>query len=408
MKNKIVSILLSVAIAVGLWIYVITVVDPEYSRTYKVPVDPAQFQYYSVLEDRNLQVMECDEYVSVRLKGNRSTLAAIRAEDLTVQASLANVTKAGEYRLEYTVNVPGAVLVEDPQPDRISLRVDDEITKELEIKADIVGELPTNFAADTTNIFPDENGGTITVVGPSSVMKNIAYAKLDGTIDLTGKEEDVIGEYELVLCNSAGKPVDAEGVTIIGSKKVAVRVRIEMFKDIKLSFTITEGGGLTKENVTWDHSTIRVSGPKAAVEALGDTLILGELNLATMDMSEPLEPFPITFKDDRLVNRSGVTEVTVTVDFGDMRQKIIELPRFDVIAPSDLKVEVDARVIKVVIRGSAEMLEQITADDLSATVNYREADVGTGVVGVPEITVTNPKFSDVYVVSAGEVTATVK
>lgn len=408
MKNKIVSILLSLAIAIGLWVYVITVVDPEYTRTYKVPVDPAQFQYYSVLEERNLQVMECDEYVTLRLKGNRSTLAAIRAEDLTIQASLANVNKAGEYYLDYTVNIPGAVLVEDPQPEKIFLRVDDEITRELPIKADIVGELPANFAADTTDIFPDDDNDTITVVGPHSVMKNIAFAKLDGTIDLTGKEEDVIGEYELVLCDIHGNPVDAEGVTIIGSKKVAVRIRIEMYKDIKLTFDITEGGGLTKEDVTWDHNTIRISGPKTAIEALGDTLVLGELDLASLDMTVPMAPFVIDLKDDRLVNRSGVTEVTVTVDFGDMRQKIIEIPTFQVLKPTDLDVEVDAKVLKVILRGSAEDLEKITASDLSAVVDYREAAAGTGIVVKPEITVTNSKFGDVYVVSVGDVTATVK
>jgi hypothetical protein len=95
----------------------------------------------------------------------------------------------------------------------------------------------------------------------------------------------VIGSYELVLCNEKGNPVDASRVKIQGSKKVSVRVRIEMFKDIKLGLDVIEGGGLTKENVTIEPGTIRVSGPKAAVVALGDTLILGQLDLSTLDMS---------------------------------------------------------------------------------------------------------------------------
>lgn len=408
MKNKILSILLSVAVAVGLWVYVVTEVDPEYARTYKVEVDPTQFQYHSVLEERNLLVMECDEYVTVRLKGNRSTLAAIRSEDLALQASVANVTKAGEYQLDYKVNIPGAILVEEQLPERISLRVDDEITKELDVKAEIVGEVPESFSADTDNIFPKEESATITVVGPSAVIKNIAYAKLDGAIDLTGKEEDVIGEYELVLCDKTGKPADAEGITILGSKKIAVRVRIEMFKDLKLELDLTEGGGLTEANVTMDHTTIRVSGPKAAIEPLGDTLMVGKLDLSTLDMKQTLEPFPIVLKDDRLVNRSGIEEVSVTVDFGDLTQKTVYFQKFDIIPPTDLTVEVDAQIIKAILRGPADLLESIAMEDMNLIVDYRDASVGTGVIRKPKLTMNSAKFQNVVMVSADEVTATVK
>lgn len=408
MKNKILSILLSVAIAIGLWVYVITVVDPEYSRTYRVPVDPSQFQYSSVLEERNLQIMHCDSYVTVRLKGNRSTLASIRGEDLTVQSSLANVTRAGEYQLEYTVSVPADILVEELTPERIFLRVDNEVTKQLVIKADFEGEVPENFSADTTDIFADEQSSTVTVTGPSSVLKNISFAKLDGIIDLTGKQEDVIGEYELVLCDSVGDPVDAAGVTIQGSKKVAVRVRIEMFKDLKLDFDIKEGGGLTREDVTLEHTTIRVSGPKEAVEALGDTLILGQIDLSTLDMEQPLGPFPIVLNDDRLVNRSGIEETAVTVDFGDLAQKAVTFYKFDILEPANLKVEVDAQLVKVVIRGPKNLLDTITTDDMVAELDYRKAAAGTGVIRKPRIRLTSPEYQGVVMVSAEEVTATVK
>ena len=323
MKKKILSILLSVVLAIGLWVYVITVVDPEYTQTYKVRVDPSDFQYYSIMEERNLLIMDCDEYVTVTLKGNRSTLVNIRSEDLIIQASLANVTKPGEYHLDYTVTAPGAVLVESQKPDKITLHVDDEVTKPLEIKVEdsIIGEVPQNFSADISDIFPDMETNTISIQGPNSVVKNVDHARLDGTIDLNGKTEDVIGEYELVLCDKDGNPVDAEGITVLGDKKVAVRVRIEMYKDLKLVINIKEGGGLTKENVTMTHDTIRVSGPKAAVEALGDTLVIGELDLSTIRVGQEIQPFPVVLNNDSLINRSGIEEITVKVDVGEMTEK---------------------------------------------------------------------------------------
>ncbi len=409
MKNKILSILLSVVLAVGLWAYVITVVDPEYTRTYKVKVDPAQFQYYSVMEERNLLIKERDEYVTVKLKGNRSVLVDISGEDLTLQASLANVTKPGEYHLEYTVNVPGAILVEEQNPATIYIRVEDEITKDLEIKTseNIVGEVPQGFAADKDNIFPDMEDNTITIVGPSSVVNKIDHARLDGVIDLTEKTEDIIGEYELVLCGSDGKPADAEGITIQGSKKVSVRIRIEMYKDIRLEVTIKEGGGLTKEDVTLEHETIRVSGPKALIEELGDTLVLGELDLTTLQVNQEIEPFKIDLKDDRLVNRSGIETVAVTVDFGDLQQKTMFIRKFDIKHPGDMTATVDAVVLKITVRGTAAQMAAITEADLTVVLDYSTAEAGTGVLRKPQMTVNSSAFRDVVMVAADEVSATV-
>ena len=408
MKSKILSLLISVLVAVGLWVYVITVVDPEYARTYKVPVNPSEFQYSSVLDDRKLMIMECEEYVTVTLKGNRSTLAALRAEDLKVQASVANVTEAKAYSLEYTVSVPGALMVETQKPDTIRLVVDKEESKPLEIRTDIVGETPQNFVPDTEDIFPDIEDGKITISGPSSVLKKIAYAKLDGTIDLSGKEEDVIGSYELVLCNEKGNPVDASRVKIQGSKKVSVRVRIEMFKDIKLGLDVIEGGGLTKENVTIEPGTIRVSGPKAAVVALGDTLILGQLDLSTLDMSQPLEHFAIDLKDDRLVNRTGIEEAAVTVDFGSLAQRSINVSRFNTVAPKGMSVILDRKVLSVVFRGPQELLDAVTEEDITVDVDYSDVTGGTA-VRVAKIRIKNPKFRDVVAVGDSyEVSATIK
>lgn len=379
MKNKILSILLSVGIAIALWIFVITVVDPDYTRTYRVPVNTDEFQYSSVLSDRKLMIMDCDEYVTVTLKGNRSVLVNIHEGDLKLQASVANINGAGDYQLEYSISVPGAVLVEKQNPEKISLKVDEKVTKELEIKPEIVGEVPDGFADDQSDLFDGDEDGKVTIVGPGSVVKNIDHAKLDSTIDLTGKKEDIIGNYELVLCDKNGKPVDAKGVTILGSKNVSIRIKIEMFKDLQLTFDITEGGGLTKENVTWTPQTIRISGPKSVIEKMGDSFVVGELDLSTLDMDQKLAPFPIDLKDDSLVNRTGIDEVTVTVNFGVLTQKTLMVERIETVCPEGMTAVVDRKKIPVTVRGPVDQLDKITAEDITVTVDFSDATAGTNI-----------------------------
>ena len=70
MKRKVLYILLSAAIAFGLWLYVITTVSPEWEEVYEdIPVILSN---ETALHDRGLMLdQERAPTVTLRLKGNR-------------------------------------------------------------------------------------------------------------------------------------------------------------------------------------------------------------------------------------------------------------------------------------------------------------------------------------------------
>ena len=70
MKNKVLGVLLSLVIAFGLWLYVVTVVSPGSDETYyNIPVT---LQNENILKERGLMLTSDYPTVSLRLEGNRT------------------------------------------------------------------------------------------------------------------------------------------------------------------------------------------------------------------------------------------------------------------------------------------------------------------------------------------------
>ena len=84
MKNKILTILLSLAIAFGLWIYVITVEQPESETTYyNIPV---VLQNESILTERGLMITSERPSVTLHLSSTRTNLNQLNENNIMPQA----------------------------------------------------------------------------------------------------------------------------------------------------------------------------------------------------------------------------------------------------------------------------------------------------------------------------------
>ena len=104
MKSKILHALLSVVIAFGLWLYVITVVSPESEETFaQIPV---AWEKSDVLTDNGYMIIS-DEIptITLRLKGNRSDLNNLKKSDITVTVDLAQA-QAGTDKYAVQIVLP--------------------------------------------------------------------------------------------------------------------------------------------------------------------------------------------------------------------------------------------------------------------------------------------------------------
>lgn len=404
MKNKILGILLSVAVAFGLWLYVITVVSPESEKTYyEIPV---VLQNKNILTERGLMIVSDDPKVTLVLKSDRTILNDLNESNINVIINVANIEKPGTHSLTYDISYPGniqdnAISVQSSSTDLIVLKVENRIRKTIPVVIDYGDTtVPEGYMADKTNA---QYATSIEIIGPESVMEQITQAVID--VDLSGRTKTLIEDFQYTLCDAEGKPVDAEKVTT-NTEKISLSLKIERVKEIDLNLDVIYGGGATTETatVTLDPTTIQISG--------SDTLLenLNSLTIGTVDLREILEDttltFPITLPDG-VTNRTGVEQVSVDIKFAEMILKEFKVTTITPVnVPAGLNVQVITKSLKVTVRGPAELVNAMKETDLSATVDFSLAQAGTVTVNA-EIVI-NSAFPGVGAVGTYPVSATVK
>lgn len=379
MKRKIGSVVLSVACAFALWLYVITAVSPGSTDTYyNIPI---VWEGESVLNERGLMVTAVSSNtVNLRLSGNRSDLSKVNSGNITIKADLSKIYEPGtQIPLNYTSpTFPGdvasnAFVIESKEPDIIYVTVVKRVSKSVPVEVVWVGTTAEGFMIDRENKTLDHP--EVTVTGPESVVNTIAKATI--TVDLDGRRESISESYNYTLCDEQGDPVDAKLITT-DVEQIRLDVTIRAVKDLRLTYTLNPGGGANAENttVTLSAETIRVSGSEAALENLGDTLSIGSINLADITRDTTLT-FGVALPGG-ITNLTGINEVTAEVSFHGLATKEMTVAQIEAVnVPEGLEVELITEKLTVTLRGPTEQISKVTPEDVTAIADFTGAEVGT-------------------------------
>lgn len=378
-KSKLYSIALSVVIAFGLWLFVVSNVSRENDVTiYNIPV---VMEGETVMNERNLMITSVSaNTVSLHLSGSRSDLNKVNSGNIIVKVDLSTIYEPGEriarqYSISYPENVPSdAFVVESKSPGSIYFDVDTRRNKEIPVQVKYTGTRSENYLYDTDNYVLDN--AVITVTGPAAVADQIECAVVE--VDLTDRVESISESFRYTLCNAEGEPVDAEQITT-NVEAVRLDMKIQRIKVVKLTADIRYSGGATDKNttVTIAPETIRVSGSDAVLAEIGDTYSVGIINLADLEKATNELKYTINLPEG-ITNQTGVTEATVTVQFSGLKTKEFTIENIQSInVPEGMEAEIINANLTVKVRGPAEEIDKLTEEDITAVVDFSAAEVGT-------------------------------
>ncbi len=408
-RNKLYSILLSLAVAFGLWLYVVNTVSQQDDRTYyNVPV---VMEGESLLNEDNLMVTSRSvSSVSVHLSGPRGELNKItNSNGLTVKVDLSKINEPGEdidlvYTVVYPSNVNSSALTEESRnPQVISVDVDYRRTKEIPVTVSWTGTRSENYIYDTENAVLDNP--TITVAGPAAVVDQIDHAQIE--VDLSEQVKSISESYRYTLCDVNGEPVDAEQV-VTSVEEVRLEMQIQRIKEVSLVADVVYGGGATAENtrITLSQDTLRVSGGEAVLAELGDNFTVCTIRLADVENASSKLTFPITLPEG-VTNQTGVSEVTVTVQISGVTTKEFTVENFRALnVPEGLSAEIINASLTVKVRGPADEITKLTEEDITAEVDFANAEAGTATYRANIVFAEG--FSNVGALKTNSVTATVQ
>lgn len=404
-KSKILPMLISIVIAFCLWAYVITFVSSEREETfYDIPVS---FQGEALLEDRNLMVVSQERpAVSLTLYGNRRELNKLDSTNITIVADLSKIGEAGIHSLDYNVYYPGdiprsAFSVQSQYPNMVKVEVERRVTKDVPVNVIYEGSVQTDYIADKENIELDNP--YVNISGPASVVDQITQAMI--TVNLEDKSESFIESYRFTLSNAQGEPVDAKMVEA-NIAEVSVTLYIKRVKEIKLVVDVVAGGGATEgtSQITIDPAVIKIAGNETALEDIE------EINLGTINLGDLLKdtklPFVINIPPE-FENLSGRTTATVEVKFPDLVTTSIPVTTFNALnVPDGLEVEFITQELPVNVRGSKELIQKMTAENITVSVDFSNAVAGN--YTLKAIITMGEGYTSVGAMGSYSVSATVK
>jgi len=372
MKRKILYALLSVFIAIGLWIYVVTVVSPESTET--VHNIPVVIDGEGLLVERGLMITTKDiPSVTLKLYGNRSDLRKLNSSNITLIMDVSRISDTGNKELYYSISYPGdvpggSIQVMSQSPERIKISVAEKRSKNVPVNVLYTGKVADQYIVSKKNL--ELSNDTITVEGPAEVIEKLDRANIN--IDLEGKTQTVNQVFSFTLCDAENVPVDSSWLTT-NISEVNVKLPIQMVKDLSLELDVTYGGGATAENteIVINPSTIQVSGNE---QILAD---LNALNLGAIDLAEMNAGDTKVFDLNALLQAAGVTnltsynEATVTVNYKGLDTAEVTVTNIEPQnVPMGLAAKISVEDLAIKIRGPKEKIRTIKPEDITVYVDF--------------------------------------
>lgn len=379
-KHDILYIFFTGILAIVLWFFVMTVINPDISMdisdvkvTIKGETELLSNREYSILSSTDISV-------NVKLKGKRNAILGLKKSDVEVIADVSQISGDGENVIQCEVSTPYSedITVTNRSDLKITVAVDKIIDKEVEVRLEYTGSLAQNLKLGTGTLDADR----ITVRGPQSEVSKIWYAK--AVADLTGLDDTVTKTLPLELVDNSGEPLTLT-YSQAQSETINAQIRILQIVEVPLRVTVVSGGRLTENEVD-----VRITPSK--VTLIGDRELLAEtefLNLGRIDLdgigdSKTTElqfilPSGVSCQTDRT---SAVVEVSVK----NIEVREYPLPSaFIAISGGDGRhsVTISDASLTLKLRGNSTLLDSVTPQDISAVIKLDELGLTEGITQLP-------------------------
>ena len=386
-ESKAFNIIVSILVAVGLWVYVTTISSEE--GTVRIANVPVTVVGEDVLNGKGLMIdSSTDLTIDVELTGARTALANIASNPtgfLSARVDVSDIGAAGTYTLSCRITLDtsaittGVRLTGGTTAD-MEINVTEMMTKTVDVRGNFEGTVAEGYRTNSMEIQP----GTIRIQGPQSVVDRIAYAQV--TVDGDELTRTFSGELPVEWMTADGETVRSSEITA-SDDTVSVVLPVVKTLEVPLTVNFTYGGGVTEENfdryvadyVTIEPQTIQVSGEEEDIASLeGRSIVLDTIDLSTVVRDQQKFTFPIELTAE-LSNDSGIHEATVTVSVRGLATKTVETSNIEIInVPSGFTADAITQSIQVRLPGPQEALDSVEGYQVRVVIDLADQNLSRG------------------------------
>ena len=384
--NKLLYIGLSLLIAVIFWFFVDSEQGHNTTQTYyNIPVE--FIGETDTLPSRGLMLTTgADATVDLELRGPRTVISDLSREDITLQVDLPSITATGTFSMTYDLLLPdeiprSSVTTERASRSTITVTIEELFEKTVPVKVSVAGEVADGYIYMAERMIAEPS--ELTLSGREEDVDQVVSAQV--MLDLSGATSSVNQEFDYILLDGQGNEVSGENITV-SSRRIEISAPVYLVKTLELTVDFTESPGSALEDLQdWylGVTSIEVAGEAANLEGVDD-ILLATVDLSTL-LSDTEMPLEITIPAG-CVNISGITSTTLTILFKDtLETRAFTVSNISAIGLSQTQnFSRMTNSVEVLLRGDAQELEQVTADDIRIVVDLTPYE-DNGTYSVPAV-----------------------
>lgn len=359
--------------SVIIWFFISIQVFPDITQhisDIKVDYTPTQHML-----NENLQITSVDvDNVTIQIEGKRYSISDLSSEDFAAHCDLSGIYEAGEHTVNIDIEAVDSSTECAILTNTLTAKVN--VVKIISREIEVIPNTTGVKIADEMQIEGDisVSPSTVIVTGEEELVNSI------GKIEAVPDYADVLDEStELkslpVIYNQQGMRMLNTDLAL-SDGTFMVNIPVYKVKTLPLNVKFTNSStnfNISELKYSMSITELTIASPDSSIDNL-DAIDIGEISLSALTLKDLQGGVALPVKlPDGYKNISGNKTVTVYFeDYDDYGQLGFTVPveNINVInAPSNFDVKVLTNVLTVNVVGLSSYIQEMTSDDINATVN---------------------------------------
>lgn len=365
--------LISLLLAIVIWFMICEYVDPETDTMVNNIAITMEYEG-SVPQREGLGVMTAiEETVSVRVSGSRDTIALMNPNKITASVDISNVTRSGEYDLPVKIDVGGQSLkIIDQSLETVKVKFDTNVVSSVKVDVKVTGDVADGYILEE----PTMLNNFVTVTGPKTIVDTIVSANIEIAQELFKETNTFNCAYTLVDKNKNPIPTTFLQVDV---EKIDVTVAVVKEKTVPLKVSIVNSSGGTDAT----FCTAKVLPENITITGNAEVLdAINAIDLGVIDVAEKSENFETSIAvvlPNGVKNVNNIETVKVSVTFNDVQTRTIKVTKIVLEnLPDGTNAKISEKSMTIKVRGMAEDLKKLTAENVSLVGDVRNQVLPSG------------------------------
>ena len=381
----------ALVVAILIWLIIVNVNDPIMTRTINnVPVHVLNGSYVESLGDA-YKIRDGYDTISVRVRGNRSVVEPLTADDITAHADLTEIVSLDSDPITVPVRVSASGVSANnltPIPTAIEIDLEELISADFVITGTAQGTPADGY--EVGKLIP--NVEKVTITGPKTIINIID--RVEAPVDVTSLAVDATRSTALIIYDKNGSELTESQLSYLQfntDPRVAVDIRLyRVVEGVTLEaegWTGSPKSGYQVLSTTVTPAVVSVVAPEdllSQLEADGNKIVISkdEIDIDGLDKTTDIridnfsERLPIGMA---LAGGQG-DSVIVTVEIMPYGSKTVKYPVSFVEKKnlgSNLTCGITGTTLNIGVKGSDRDLENLKTEDIEVSIDLTDLKEGT-------------------------------